>query len=185
MRALGIMALLALVACARAGPEPESGHTLPRSVDSISSASVVPWDGPGTSIDGSFAGAWASCEGASSPEECSRYRLAQRGGRICGTWSYVASGQAYEGKVIARAVSSTEARRTHVCGRPGSETDTECLDGWQHIDKPFRLCGGKLGDLPGADGACFAEYAPVPFSQAEREGFLAQPWIRACLSGEP
>lgn len=185
MRTLGMIALLGLAACARPGPEHESGHASPRSVESNLSASVVPGDGPGTSIGGPFAGAWASCQGASSPDECNRYVLAQRGDRICGTWSYVASGQAYEGRLVARATSSTEARRTHVCGRPGSETSLECLDGWQRIDKPLRLCDGKLEDLPGADRSCFAEYAAFPTSQAEREGFRAQPWIRDCLSNGP
>ncbi len=177
MRALGLMVLLGLAACA----EQSAGHVgvgeaPPRAVPQ--DASVEPTDGP-------FAGTWEACEGTASPEECSRYVLLQRGDRICGTWSYFASGQAYEGRVIARATSSTEARRTHVCGRPGSETDTECDDGWQRIDKPLRLCDGNLGDLTGADGACFADYRAVPTPEEERDALHARLWLQDCLSRDP
>ncbi|WP_457018135.1 hypothetical protein [Luteimonas sp. A482] len=130
-----------------------------------------------------FTGEWQACQGTTSPEECSRYQLVQRGSRICGTWSYVASGKAYEGKVVAQSSSPTQARRTHVCGRPGSETDTGCDTGWQLVDKPLQLCDGMLGDLPDASGACHADYARTPNAQAALDALAAEPWVRACLSG--
>src|SRR5690606_16790247 len=108
MKALGLMLLLGVVAC-----------TTPGNAQEPAAATDMP------AVSTPFGGNWESCEGASTPEECARDVLVQRGGRICGTWSYVASGQAYEGRVIAQASSATEARRTHICGRPGSETDTE------------------------------------------------------------
>lgn len=178
MRTLGMMALLSLVACVGPG----TGHTVE---EGSSQALVVQQDAPETHADGPFAGAWESCESMMSPDECSRYLLLQRGDRICGTWSYVASGTAYEGRVAARATSLTEARRTHVCGRPGSETDTECDEGWQRIDRPLRLCVGNLGDLSGPDGACFADYRAVPMPEGERDALQAQPWMQDCLSHNP
>lgn len=171
MRALRLLVLLGLAACTEA----KAGHAGARD---LPDASNTPAAHP-------FSGAWAACEGATSAAECSRYLLLQRGDRICGTWSYSASGQAYDGRVVARATSSTEAQRTHVCGRPGSETSTECEDGWQRVDKPLRLCGGHLSDLAGVGGACFADYQPVPTHEHEREALLQQPWVQDCLSRDP
>lgn len=190
MRTMGLAAVLALAACAgpSAGQDGNAAATAaavrkgsrPSAPQDESPASVLPG-----SMGGAFAGAWASCEGAASPEECSRYLLVQRGERICGTWSYVASGQIYEGRVIAQASTRTLARRTQICGRPGSETDTECADGWQAIDKPLQLCDGKLSDMAGADGACFADYESVPAAEAERTALETQPWLQACLAADP
>lgn len=134
---------------------------------------------------GPFAGEWASCLGETPPGECSRYVLLQQGDRICGTWFHFASGKEYRGRLIAHATSPTDARRTHVCGRPSSQTTTECDDGWQRIDKPLRLCDGSLGDSTRADGSCYADYQTVPLAADQRDALLAEPWVQACLSGEP
>ena len=135
------------------------------------------------SREGAFDGAWRACEGAASADQCGRYALMQRGERICGTWSYFATGDAYEGRVVAQVVSPNEARRTHVCGRPGSETRTECENGWDRIDKPLRLCDGKLGDLQSKDGGCFADFERDESAGAELTELAEQPWLQACLAG--
>jgi len=137
---------------------------------------------PNAGESASFAGSWQSCAGTESPEHCSRYLLLQRGKRICGTWSYFASGDIYEGRVVAEAISPLEARRTRICGRPGSETRTECEAGWDTIDRPLRLCGGKLGDLDGKDGSCFADFKRVERSDTSLAELAEQAWIEACLS---
>ena len=169
MRALGMMLLVAgLAACAAPGSGGGRGD-----------AGAM----PGSSMP--FAGTWESCEGASTPAECSRYMLVQRGRRVCGTWSYVASGIGYEGRLIASATSETLARRSHVCGRPGSETRTECEDGWEAVDTPLRLCNGKLGDLGSADGICSADHRPVPASESGHEALLSESWVQECLSRDP
>jgi hypothetical protein len=129
-----------------------------------------------------FAGVWESCAGTDAPEQCSRYLLLQRGKRICGTWSYFASGDSYEGRVIAEATSSLDARRNRICGRPGSETRTECETGWETIDRPLRLCNGKLGDLDGKDGRCFADFERVEGAGPSLQELASQPWVQACLS---
>jgi hypothetical protein len=137
---------------------------------------------PNVAAAAPFAGSWESCAGAESPEQCSRYLLLQRGKRICGTWLYFASGDSYEGRVIAEAISPVEARRTGICGRPGSETSTECEAGWDTIDRPLRLCGGKLGDLDGKDGRCFADFERVERLDPSLEALAAQAWVETCLS---
>ncbi|MFD0724376.1 hypothetical protein ACFQ0E_02065 [Lysobacter brunescens] len=129
-----------------------------------------------------FAGVWTSCKGTDAAEQCSRYLLLQRGKRICGTWSYFASGDSYEGRVIAEVMSPLEARRRRVCGRPGSETRTECDTGWEAIDRPLRLCSGKLDDLDGNDGCGFADYERAEDKGRSLQELASQPWVQACLS---
>ena len=131
-----------------------------------------------------FAGVWESCAGTDAPEQCGRYVLLQRGKRICGTWSYFASGDSYEGRIIGDAMSPMEARRKQICGRPGSETRTACDTGWETIDRPLRLCSGKLGDLDSKDGRCFADFERVEGATASLQELASQPWMQACLSGK-
>lgn len=137
---------------------------------------------PNAGESASFAGSWQSCTGAESPDQCSRYLLLQRGKRICGTWSYFASGDSYEGRVVAEVISPVEARRTRICGRPGSETRIACEVGWDTIDRPLRLCGSKLGDLDGKGGRCFADFERVERPDPSLEELAAQAWAEACLS---
>lgn len=129
-----------------------------------------------------FSGVWESCAGTDAPEQCSRYLLLQRGKHICGTWSYFASGDSYEGRVIAEAMSSLEARRNRICGRPGSETRIECDTGWETIDRPLRLCNDKLGDLDSKDGRCFADFDRVEDAGSSLRELASQSWVQACLS---
>lgn len=166
--------VLGTFGCAKPVSQPASPASLPvkTAVDAK----------PNADESASFAGRWQSCAGTESPEQCSRYLLLQRGKRICGTWSYFASGDSYEGRVVAEAISPVEARRTRICGRPGSETRTECEAGWDIIDRPLRLCGGKLGDLDGKSGSCFADFERVEHAEPALEELAAQTWVEACLS---
>lgn len=185
MRALGMVGLLALAACAATSGGRDGGPAASARGDSRPSVPSVARTMKAAPPEAPFAGAWHACEGTSAPEECSRYLLVQRGDRICGTWSYLASGKAYEGRVVARVTSPTHALRTHVCGRPGSETDTECVDGWQHVDKPLLLCGAKLGDLAGAQGECVADYEAAPSLHHKWTALQGEPWVQDCLSDGP
>ncbi len=83
---------------------------------------------------------------------------------------------------MAEATSLLEARRTHICGRLGSETDTECETGWEAINRPLRLCDGKLGDLDGKNGSCFADFERVERAGRSLASLAEQPWVQACLS---
>jgi hypothetical protein len=186
MRSSMMVMLLGLVACTGAG-NGQAGSEADASAEPVAQeVAAVPDAVPEKPQDsGAFAGEWEACEGTNAPEECGRYVLLQQGDRICGTWSYFATGKDYSGRIIARATSSTEAKRTHVCGRPGSETTTECENGWQTIDKPLRICDGKLGDMTRADGSCFADYQSVPLADEARVALQAEPWMQACLARDP
>lgn len=166
--------VLGTFGCAKPVSQPASPASLPvkTAVDAKPNA-VEP---------ASFAGSWQSCAGTESPDQCSRYLLLQRGKRICGTWSYFASGDSYQGRVVAETISPVEARRTRICGRPGSETRTECEAGWDTIDRPLRLCDGKLGDLDGTNGSCFADFERVERPDPSLEKLAGQAWVEACLS---
>lgn len=164
MHRAALIASLALVACSATGEDRATNHP------------PAP-----AAAGGPFAGVWEDCNPSSSPDECSRYVLVQRGDRICGTWEYIATGDGYAGRVVAHAVSAVEARRTHVCGRPGSEARTECTAGWDRVDKPLRLCDGKLSDIYSAGGACRADYARAAAS-AEPADLARDPWVQACLA---
>lgn len=173
--------LLAIASSGAGCAKPVSAVTQSPEAAPMEAVGAAPSDVVGS---GPFAGSWESCAGAEAPEQCSRYLLLQRGKRICGTWSYYASGDAYEGRVVAESVSPLEARRTRICGRPGSETDTECDAGWQTIDRPLRICDGKLGDLDGKQGACFADFERVDDTDRQLAELAAQPWVRDCLAQE-
>lgn len=195
MRIPTIFLLLCLSACAgpdgkahadatqafRSGDASPSGAVEPAATVSTGSQQV------GAASDDNqkpnpFAGLWQSCNAATSPDECSRYQLLQQGDRICGLWSYVATGDRYEGRVIAKALSATKARRIRVCGRAGSEAQTDCDDGWDVIDKPLHLCGGRLGDLESETGKCFADFERVRGDADWQEVLMTQPWMKACLA---
>lgn len=132
--------------------------------------------------DGPFNGVWEECDEGMSPDECSRYVLVQRGDRVCGTWSYVATGDVYEGQVQATVISATSARRTRVCGRPGSATRTECADGWESIDKPLQLCDGKLAESSGSGHGCRGRYVRSAEEGTDVATLATKPWVRACLA---
>lgn len=132
--------------------------------------------------DEPFTGVWEECDEGTSPDECSRYVLVQRGRRICGTWSYLATADLYEGRLQATALSGTQARRTQVCGRPGSEARTECDAGWDAIDKPLRVCGETLGTFESPD-ACPGRYVRSRAAIARIAELSAEPWMQACLAG--
>ncbi len=179
LAALGLCAMLSVsvAACANSGSNVATSST---SASATKQAAAGPK--PDAVETAPFAGSWESCAGTEGPEQCSRYLLLQRGKRICGTWSYFASGDGYEGKIIAEATSPLEARRTRICGRPGSETRMDCETGWEAIDRPLRLCGGKLGDLDGKKGSCFADFRRVESAGPSLKVLVEQPWIQACLS---
>ena len=178
MRLVCVVAILAVSACGGLSADQSGGgHQVRYTAVPPASAQTSP---AAASEGAPFSGVWESCEGAASPDECSRYVLVQRGERVCATWSYVASGQSYEGKFIARTTSETSAVATQTCGRVGSETDSECADGWQRATKALNLCSGKLSDIRRADGSCMAEYVRIA-THVKAD----QSWLRACVAEVP
>lgn len=190
MRGWVFIGFMGLAACSNTSAGRDHVTTAPRPAVATPAQSSPPSKAPTlapveTARPGPFAGVWEACDAGGSPDECSRYVLVQRGDRICGTWSYFATGAGYEGRVIAHMVSPVEARRTQVCGRPGSEAQTECDAGWDQIDKRFRLCNGKLGDLETENGSCFAQFVRASKAEAQLAEVAAQPWLETCLAGTP
>lgn len=171
------MLLVSIAACANSGSD---AAVSPARAPTQSAVEIK----PDAAEAAPFTGSWESCAGAESPDQCSLYLLLQRGKKICGTWSYFASGDGYEGRVIANAASPIEARRIRICGRPGSETRVACETGWEAIDRPLRLCGGKLGDMDGKNGTCFADFERIKSAGPSLAALAEQPWIKACLSNK-
>jgi len=193
MRKLFFGFAIALTACAPADRHAAAGvSTAPTSPTPKATAEAVtptakPHDAvvsPSASTDGPFTGVWEECDEQTSPDQCGRYVLIQRGDRICGTWFYVATADAYDGQVEATALSATTARRTRICGRPGSDTQTECSDGWESIDRPLQLCDGKLSESAGGSGACTGRYVRSANPGTQLAELAAEPWAKACLGSE-
>ena len=149
-----------------------------------------------------FEGSWRSCftlrDGTGSAYDghkiCTGYDLVQRGQNVCGTWSEFATG-IYEGRLQAVATDKTHAQWTSICGRTGSETNTECQtsedegapQAWEAINQPLQLCKGRL--LVGND-SCTVQHAKQGYrkhhlSHAQRTELLAEPWMQQCLSRTP
>ncbi|MGY3264403.1 hypothetical protein [Lysobacter sp. HA35] len=187
MRLLGLTVLIGLAACsapnAHAPVATQTSASAPTSIATADRPAVPATPSASKPLEdgGSFAGVWEDCDEGGSPDDCSRYVLVQHGDRICGTWSYVATADYYEGRLQAKALSATTARRTQVCGRPGSETQTECASGWQSIDKPLQLCDGKLAESSGSE--CNARYRRSAEPGTQLTALAEQPWVKACLAG--
>ena len=166
MRVSGMMLFVGLVACSAPG----IGH---QALDAASvPASPAAFTGPGRHAR------------APLPLECSRYVLYSAASAsvalvLCRIREVV-RGQG--GRAHQLGVAGTG---THVCGRPGSETRTECRDGWDIVDRPLLLCDGKLGDLVGSEGRCLADYQAAPASRSGHAALSEQAWVRDCLSGSP
>lgn len=96
-----------------------------------------------------FAGTWIDCDSYQGDDACSYKLLAQKGARLCGLWSYWASGREYQGRVTATA-SGRIAKIDQICGRPGSDTSTECTrdkgaqETWEPSSRTMFLCKGAL-----------------------------------------
>lgn len=178
MRASHLTSLLLLAGCSamsgdRSGSSPHE-REIARSSPPYQSLRSDTAHGP-------FTGVWQLCDEGAAPGQCGEYRLVQVLDRICGTWSYVATSAGYEGRLIGRSISGTEARRMRVCGRPGSETRTECDDGWEDIDKPLRICRGKLVESDTEDRECRAAFTRARDADAQLRVLAQEPWMQACL----
>jgi len=193
MRKLVFGFAIALTACAPAHHNAAAGASTaptsptPKATADAATPTAKPHDAvvsPSASTDGPFTGVWEECDEQTSPDQCGRYVLIQRGDRICGTWLYVATADVYGGQVEATALSATTARRTRICGRPGSDTQTECSDGWESIDRPLQLCDGKLSESAGGSGACTGRYVRSANPGTQLAELAAEPWAKACLGSE-
>lgn len=78
--------------------------------------------------------------------------LRQVGNKVCGLWSYVATGRGYEGRMLGTA-KSNYLKLDWACGTPGSRTRTYCDGaaprgepdvGWSPSNEEALVCNGRL-----------------------------------------
>lgn len=124
-----------------------------------------------------FEGEWTSCFVWKGDEICHSDFYVQEGQYICGEWEYGATNnRTYSGQMQAVAKSSTKAEIKFICGRPGSETSTECEDetngGWEKGKGELSIVDNHL------DG-----YEHFPLKKKDRERLISQPWVKECLAG--
>ena len=133
-----------------------------------------------------FEGAWRSCFTLQGERICTGYYLVQKNKNVCGTWEYFATNMMYEGQLQAVAEDKTHAKWTKICGRPGSETHTECAGdtNWENSQKTLQLCNGRLIE---GDEVCNATlvkngYHKQKLKSSMQKSLLATPWVQQCLS---
>ncbi len=148
----------------------------------------------------SFAGYWASCD----EPECLAYEIHQKGSRVCGHWSYIATRRQYSGRFIA-STDRNHLLWTEVCGIPGGLAMSYCpvpsdFDpgiptppsniGWHSSDQVQTLCSGELLDglaqcvsgskTPSISALHRVPPPPTRYRIADSE--VERQWVRACLN---
>ncbi len=147
--------------------------------------------------DQPFAGTWMLCSKYQGYDVCSYNVLAQKGARVCGLWGYWASGRDYQGRLTAIATGQA-AKVEKICGRPGSDTSTECArkdtapETWeQKTDRTLFICKGALYDSRyGEPGLCKGINkdlgTPKARSSAQSKVIIFpedRTWLKACVEG--
>ena len=138
-----------------------------------------------------FEGDWKSCQLFKGEEICSSYLLIQNGKRVCGEWEYWATYRTYAGRLQAKTQGQEVAVVELICGRPGSETNTECEyqknheDRWEKTQGTLSVCGTHL--YAGSAKQCSVlrrspGMAYQPMTSKQREELLSQSWVKRCLS---
>lgn len=168
-----------------------------------------------------FEGVWQSCFRFSPSDKdnyaryggekiCSGFVLVQQGKNLCGTWEYFAS-TPYEGRIQAIQQDATTARSAKICGRPGSYTQTACVNErsssttqplavtWEtHTQTVFKLCKGRLfsnyidnKQLPFDNCQTIRKYPGMgrgmvrkALTPSQKQILLQDPAIQQCLAGQ-
>lgn len=137
-----------------------------------------------------FEGNWSSCQLFKGEVICESYLLIQKGKRVCGEWEYWATYRTYTGRLQAKTQGQEGASVELICGRPGSETNTECEDDkkhedrWEKTQKKLSVCGTHLYE--GSAKPCSVlRRSPgmtyKPMTAKQREELLSQSWVKRCL----
>lgn len=143
-----------------------------------------------------FAGTWIDCDRYQGYDVCSYKLLAQSGARMCGLWSYWASGKEYQGRLTAKFIGQT-AKIDRICGRPGSDTSTECArddsepPAWEPSDRTLFICKGALyASHPGQPISCKGINKDLGMPRARgnvqsKAMFVPEDkaWLKACTTG--
>jgi hypothetical protein len=145
-----------------------------------------------------FEGSWHSCFMYQGSKICTGYTLLQRKQNVCGNWSYFATG-IYQGQLQAIANGRTTAKLTKICGRSGSNTQTECKTNPLVADETnweiptgdvtaLKLCNGKLVEGSGSCKSLIKQnsgYRYSALSSVKKQKLLAEPWMQSCLTEKP
>lgn len=140
-----------------------------------------------------FQGRWESCQTTKFGRECDYMELLAGQNRVCGTWHYSATSRYYDGRLIGMS-SQHGIKVAHICGRAGSDANTECADdlSWEapSADRHILLCNGKL--YP--HGEYFQNSCGNVARRDEHLGYIGKPiasrrlseltgmyWMRRCL----
>lgn len=137
-----------------------------------------------------FEGIWSTCQLFKGEEICSSYVLLQKGKRVCGEWEYWATYRTYAGRLKAKTEEQERAAVELICGRPGSETNTECEyekkheDRWEKTKGTLSVCGTHL--YAGSAKPCnvlrrSSGMAYQPMAAKQREELISQSWVNRCL----
>jgi hypothetical protein len=139
-----------------------------------------------------YTGTWLQCGKDPRSAGCSYNVLNQKAGRICGVWSYWASGRQYDGRLVATVRGAT-AKIEKICGRPGSDTSTNCTrkgntPTWEPSDRTLFVCDGalynvKVGQMSSCRNANKALGMPKARGNAHPEVRLFaedKAWLAAC-----
>lgn len=143
-----------------------------------------------------FTGSWIACDRYQGYDVCSYKVLAQNGAHICGLWGYWASGREYQGRLAGKVTEQT-AKVDRICGRPGSDTSTECArddstpQAWEPSDRTLLICKGALYEgRPGQPTSCKGINKDLGMHRARgnvqsKAMFVPEDkaWLKACATG--
>jgi hypothetical protein len=150
-----------------------------------------------------FEAAWLSCDTNAGYRVCGYAKTTQRGKRVCGIEGYWASGRFYHTRFVGTA-AGTSMQIDKICGRPGSETDTNCagpytrfLDpkdkvGWGTSRNKFYVCKGRLHSGPADEAfdcatavrdAGMPKVRRLPTPKEDGPAQEERDWLASCTAG--
>ncbi len=141
---------------------------------------------------GEFEGKWEQCTMWRGENACNSFTLLQKGKKICGEWSFWASGRVYEGQLMAEQRDSGRAEWLLTCDsmKPGCARPDGSQPDWQPVKGELRLCHGVLHFNEGKTNEPFAgceslnpHYALLrkPVDMKSGDELRKQPWMHHCL----
>lgn len=148
-----------------------------------------------------FEGSWLRCDTNGGSRVCGFAQTTQRGKRVCGITGSLASGRFYHTRFVGNA-DGNAMRIDKICGRPGSDTFTHCVDqaprhlnrgekvGWETSGDMFYVCKGRLHSRSGDeafDCATAVREAGKPkvrrLPKSDSPDEIERAWLASCTAG--